>query len=311
MVNVHEVNYKDYGRCVRLSNGVVELLATIDVGPRIIRYGFIDGVNILNDKKENFSNSASEEFKEYFGEDKYFCLYGGHRLWTSPEFFPEMYYPDNDPVAYEVFEENGKKGVILTPPVQQKNNLQLKMKITLDPDDSNVEIVHSGTNLSNRIKEFSLWSLSLCSQGGLEIIPMNTQPTGLLPNGKMVLWPYTDLRKDGLYLGKNYITVKQPDTDRYKIGLALKNGTVYYVLQDSVFIKNFDSNYETGVYPDGGVSFETYSCAKFTEVETLGELKKVAPNQTVTHTERWSLCKKPCDFDRKDDQSIENFISKL
>lgn len=311
MVNVQEINYKDYGRCLRLYNDVVEIVTTLDFGPRIVRYGFIDGVNIFNDKKELFTKSVGQPFKDYYGEDKFFCLYGGHRLWTSPEWYPEMYYPDNDPVAYEVFEEDGKKSVMLTPPAQEKNFIQMKIKLTLDADDSNVEVVHYVTNLGTRIKEFAIWCLSLCSKGGLEIIPMNTNQTGYLPNGKIAVWPYTDLRMDEIYFGKKYTTIKQPDVNRLKLGFHLKDGTVYYVLEDSVFVKNYYPNYETGVYPDGGVSYETYSCANFTEIETLGELKRVAPNETVSHTERWSLCKKPCDFERKDDESIENFISKL
>ncbi len=311
MVNIQEINYKDYGRCVRLSNDIVELVATLDFGPRIIRYSFIDGVNILNDNMEIFSRSVGQPFKDYYGEDKFYCLYGGHRLWTSPEWYPEIYYPDNDPVDYKIINENGKDGIILTPPAQKKNDIQMEIKLLLDADASNVEVTHYVTNLGARIKEFAIWSLSLCSKGGLEIIPMNTNPTGLLPNGKIAIWPYTDFRMDEIYLGKKYTTIKQPAVDRLKLGFHLKDGTVYYVLDDSVFTKKYYPNYETGVYPDGGVSFETYSCANFTEVETLGELKKVAPNQTVTHVENWSLTKKPCDFDRKDDESIENFISKL
>ena len=33
--------------CIRLSNGIVEVLVTRSVGPRIIRYGFVGGENVL------------------------------------------------------------------------------------------------------------------------------------------------------------------------------------------------------------------------------------------------------------------------
>ena len=47
------------------------------------------------------------------------------------------------------------------------------------------------------------------------------------------------------------------------------------------------------------------------EVESLSELKTVKPGETVTHTESWALCKKPCDIDFKNDKSIENMLKKL
>ena len=307
MFETKVIEYKDYGKCLCMTNGVIDVVVTTDFGPRIIRYGFIDGTNIMNDNRDLFSSTCDEKYEKYFGKGKYFNIYGGHRLWTSPEYYPEMYYPDNTPVAYEIIEN----GVVFTPDFQTENELQMKIKVTLDPDDTNIEVTHYATNASERVKEFSLWALTLSAKGGIEIIPMNTHDTKLLPNGKMVLWPYTDLRTDNIYLGHKYVTISQPETDRLKLGFELKKGVVYYVVNDVVFIKNYYPTYPTGVYPDGGVSFETYSCNRFTELETLSELKKVAPGETVTHTERWSLCKKPCDFDTHDDDSIDEFISKL
>ena len=38
MVNVTELNYKNFGKCVKLDNGTASLIITVDVGPRIISY---------------------------------------------------------------------------------------------------------------------------------------------------------------------------------------------------------------------------------------------------------------------------------
>ena len=40
-----EISHSQWGRCVRLSNGTIELLATVDFGPRIIYFGAVGGVN--------------------------------------------------------------------------------------------------------------------------------------------------------------------------------------------------------------------------------------------------------------------------
>ena len=47
------------------------------------------------------------------------------------------------------------------------------------------------------------------------------------------------------------------------------------------------------------------------EFETLSELKKVAKGEINELTEHWSLCKKPCEVDFKDDASIDNLLSKI
>ncbi len=307
MFKATHMEYKDYGHCIHLTNGVIELVATVDVGPRIVRYGYVDGVNILNDNQNAFDPVTDDEYEKYFGKGKQFNNYGGHRLWLSPEYYPDMYYPDNDQVEVEVF----NNGIILTPPPQTENKVQLRMRITLDPDDTNVTIEHTVVNYGDRVKECALWALTVAAKGGTEIIPLNTHDTGLLPNGKIELWPYTDLRTDNIYIGKKYVTIRQPQTGRLKLGFELKKGNIYYVVDDTVFMKNYYPNYPTGNYPDGGVSYETYSCDFFTELETLSELKKIARSESLTHTERWSLCKKPCDFDPADDDSIDNFINKL
>ena len=65
------------------------------------------------------------------------------------------------------------------------------------------------------------------------------------------------------------------------------------------------------VYPDGGCSFETYTNDVMLEFETLGELKTVAKGETSEHSEVWTLCKKPCDVDLKNDASIDNLLEKI
>ena len=47
------------------------------------------------------------------------------------------------------------------------------------------------------------------------------------------------------------------------------------------------------------------------EVESLSELKSVQPGEVSELTESWSLCKRPCEIDFRNDSSIENMLSKL
>ena len=49
MVTVKEIeSFKEYGKCVSISNGVIEALVTIDLGPRIISFGYVGGTNFMS-----------------------------------------------------------------------------------------------------------------------------------------------------------------------------------------------------------------------------------------------------------------------
>ena len=87
-VKCYETEYKNFGRCVCLENDIIKLMATVDVGPRIIYFGLCGNENILfEDIDRNFY-----EMNKGYG---IWYAYGGHRLWSAPETMPETYLPDN------------------------------------------------------------------------------------------------------------------------------------------------------------------------------------------------------------------------
>ena len=94
---IKELEFENYGNCLSISNGAIEAIVTIDVGPRIIYFGFIGGENVLYTDLNREYCSADPSMLERYGENAQCFCYGGHRLWTSPERMPESYYPDNRP----------------------------------------------------------------------------------------------------------------------------------------------------------------------------------------------------------------------
>ena len=78
-VIVEKVEYKGWRNNLRITNGQIELIVTLDVGPRIIRCGFVGGPNIFKEYEDQLGKSGEKEWK----------IRGGHRLWhcllyTSP-----------------------------------------------------------------------------------------------------------------------------------------------------------------------------------------------------------------------------------
>ena len=310
MVSVKEIEaYKDYGKCVCITNGIIEAYVTVDIGPRIIRFGYTGGKNILCSNRKAFGPKDDKVFTDYYGEGKHWENLAGHRIWTSPERYPETYYPDLEAVAYEKTEY----GAVFTPNPEKENGVAKSLEIKMDSDDTNMQITMRVQNISDKPKDFAVWGLSVSEKGGTLVIPMNENDTGLLPNRIVSVWPYTDMSNDRIYFGDRYVTLRQDEkyTKPIKLGFDLNCGTVYYCLGDDIFRKSYDTNHPSGKYPDGGCSFETYTNENMIEVESLGELKTVAPGETSSLTESWSLCKKPCDTDFKDDKSIDEMLSRL
>lgn len=310
MVNVKELeSFKDYGRVVSISNGVIEALVTVDLGPRIISFGYIGGQNFMCSDREGLGGLGDENYESFFGKGRKWENFGGHRIWLSPESYPETYLPDDRKVEYTVTEN----GALFTPLADTQVGVQKSMELKMDKDDANLQVVMRVKNISNEDKEFAIWSLSVCDRDGTLILPTNRNDTVLLPNRIVSVWPYTDMSNDRLYWGDRYITLRQDGSyDKpIKIGVDLNCGTAYYVKGDEIFYKNYNTNHPDGTYPDGGCSFETYTNKLMLEFETLGELKRVAPGETSEHIEAWSVCKKPCEVDFKNDDSIDKLLSKI
>jgi len=155
-----------------------------------------------------------------------------------------------------------------------------------------VTIVHKATNEGSEPVEIATWGLSVMTPGGLEIMPLppfGPHPENLLPNRLMVAWAYTDFSDPRWRFGEHFITLRQTEEGNpTKLGLAHKQKWVGYLTRDALFIKTFD--YEEGaVYPDLGCNFETFTNSEMLEIESLSPLKKLAPGESVSHTERWYL----------------------
>src|SRR5262249_49134090 len=88
---IEKVEYKGWKNNLKLSNGEVELIITLDVGPRVIRYGYVGGANVLKEVDAQIGKSGEREW----------MIRGGHRLWHAPEEIKRTYELDNSPVKWE------------------------------------------------------------------------------------------------------------------------------------------------------------------------------------------------------------------
>jgi len=283
-VKITKEKYGQFGNVINLTNGIIELKVTIDVGPRIIYFGFVGKDNIFFEDKEDAIGRDTKDMSIY-GENNLWHIYGGHRLWSSPEISPRTYYPDNEPVDYEII----KNGVRVTPPQQKWTNLQMSMDIVFK-GDKKVVVKHSIINAGAWDIELAPWALTVCKAGGIEYIPFPKRQPELLPNRNLGVWPYTNLQDKRVYLGKEFMSLQADPSVRGKVKLGINNeeGYAMYFIDGDLFVLSYDTVVE-GNYPDGGMSYETYTKGPMLEMETLGELKTLAPGEGTELVETWEM----------------------
>ncbi len=289
MITVKEMTYKSFGNCVEISNGIVKAVVTVDFGPRIINYSFTHGENIMFENEDrSFNEPASIE---KFGSPWY--IYGGHRMWTSPEAFDNCYFPDNEPVKFEIL----KNGAHFVQRYHKACEMQCEITVTMAEESSDVKVEHKLTNCGERDLDAAIWGISALSTGGMEIVPQPTTNTHFLPNRQIALWSYTNMADERAVWGEKYLTLSQKPIERcYKIGINSEHNFAMYLNHGDLFVKKFDL-VKGGTYTDGGMPFETYTNKLFLEMESLGEYKILKKGESSTHSEYWSLYK--CDVEKK------------
>ncbi len=284
---IQEIAYAGWKRNLRIQGPTTELILTLDVGPRIIRYAFHDGKNVFAEFPEQLGGVGEKEW----------MIRGGHRLWTAPE-ADHSYEPDNGPVTWKKL---GEAAVELAQPAGTFG-FQKTIRVELLADEV-VRITHFLTNEGSTTLDVTAWVLSVMAPGGVALIPQppmdlhpsefpegrETKTEEFWPNREMILWPFTDLT-DGRYsFSENFLRLTYlPERPATKLGIKLPTGWVAYQNGDNVFAKHFSYD-PAQPYPDRGANFEIFTNHRILELESLAPHLPLKPGATVEHVEHWCL----------------------
>lgn len=277
-VKIDKVPYGGWANCYRMTNGKVELIVTTDVGPRVIRYGFVGGQNMFVELPGQ-SGAAGEPY--WMGR-------GGHRLWAAPEVIPDTYALDNGPVSASVAEDR----ITLLQAVEAETGLrkEITLEFTLTGE---VKVTHRIGNTGDQTRRMAPWALTQMAQGGTAIAtfpPRGGHNEQLQPTNPLVMWAYTDFSDPRWLLTKHYLVLKQDpqQASPQKAGLFNEHTRAAYLLGSDLFVKRYEANPDLP-YPDFNCSFQMFANSEFLELETLGPLVDLMSGFSATHTELWSL----------------------
>lgn len=271
-----KVEFMGWENCLEITSGTFTLIITTAIGPRIIG-GFLNGgKNMFYVDPNTAGSSGGREWN----------IYGGHRLWHSPEAKPRTYEPDNTQIAWDWNEKSGNVWVSSgTAP-----STGIHKSFTIETlGNEKFRLIHTIKNDNMWDIELAAWALSVMAPGGIGIIPQpQGDKTALLPNRTLTIWPYTNMADPRLTWGERYILLRQDGnaTTPCKIGLNGEAGWLAYVNNGTALIKRF-SHMIDAEYPDNGCSVEIYTNESMQEIETLSPLYQLAPGETIVHVEEW------------------------
>jgi hypothetical protein len=286
---VDVIEYRGWKNNLRIANADCELVATLDVGPRVISYRLAGGgANVMKNYESMMGGTGEAEWQ----------IRGGHRFWLAPEDLTRTYFADNRPVKWE---QTGPLAARLTPPPETEYGVQKVMELKLAERGTRVDVTLRVTNVGSAPTELAPWGPTVMAPGGVEIIPLPPKrnhpghvsnaksPADYGPNQELILWPYFDFADTRWTFGKRYAFLRQDVTKGpTKIGLAHREGWVAYLNGGTMFVKRFDYR-EGAVYPDRGTRYQTFSNEDMLEMETVGELVTLQPGASAELVESWEL----------------------
>jgi hypothetical protein len=292
-MTIETISYAGWKHCVRLSNGRIEAIVTTEVGPRIIRFGAVDGQNLLHEVQAQQGLTGGAQWRAY----------GGHRLWHAPEDKPRTYAPDNGPVKAELLPD----GVRLSLEPEPSTGIAKEMELSLAPERDRLTVIHRLRNANPWSVELAPWAITIMAPGGVAIMPQEPyaphpdihaadevvpECPSYLPARTLALWSYTKLNDPRwIFLDRFLLTRQDPAIAApLKYGVSNRQGWSGYVRNGEMLLKHFPWQ-EGAHYPDQGCNAEVFTDGEMLELETLGPLVSLPPGATTEHREAWDYCK--------------------
>lgn len=266
---------------VILENEHFQLECLANAGPRIVRLipAWL-GENI-------FAEIPDVAIRTELGNYHYF---GGHRLWFAPKVQSQVYFPDNHGVTVTEI----KDGLKLVGGIEPDTHTRKSISIQTSPSRPFIMIKHMIRNYGTEAIHLAPCAITMLRPNSIALLPQQVglvDKDGFLPNRNLSLWSYSRWDDPRLELGQDLIQVKSDNSKRaLKLGYFNVLGWLGYVFEDVFFLKRFGVRRDEE-YPDNGCNAEVSSTDRMVELESLGALVDLKPQEELVHTETWELYK--------------------
>jgi len=288
---MEKIEFSGLKNCYRFSNDTVDLVAATEIGPNILRFGFVGDRNEFCVNKTDWG-------------------YGAHSIRHAPEALPR-YFPEVNQLAVEEHDKFIRFTQTKVPPTGIKKEMDIPISIK----GNHISIVHRLYNCGLWPIKISTWATTQVQVGGRSIFPLPPRfppfSNGpLLPSSNIAIWCYCDLSDQRLVFGKKYVILKQDDDvpGAYKLGLLDSDGWLAYYNNGHLFVIIYDFK-EGAIYPDNNSPAECFTTKGNFELETLAPLVTLPPGGSEEQIENWFLFRDVPE--PKNDDDIDNHILPL
>ncbi len=284
---IERETYRGWPDTYRVANRFLEARVVTAVGPRIIDLRAIGGENLFHVRDAEAGQSGEPEW----------MFRGGWRLWVAPEVRETTYALDNAPCTVQV---DGATLRVSGPP-QPAAGIQKIVEVSADPETPCLHVRSRIRNIGKKPVDYAAWSLSVMRPGGRAFAPLDVGPLDAFDSTrKLILWSYTDVADPRYQFGNRLVQVDHARVkpapassgrraDESKIGVDSEQGWAAYLVDRTLYVKQFPAPKGHRPYPDGGATIEIYSSAEFLEVENLSPLTAIPPGGELVYPETWCV----------------------
>ena len=271
-----EKNYKHFGNCLFVSNGTVNLFASLGFGIRILSFSKAGGANLFFEEEEGSNFSGTKEG---------WRIYGGHRLAFAPE-SGKTYWPDNAPIRYTVSENS----ILLEQEMDGYLSVEKSIELSFSGKNNELSVVHRVRNAGKEEISGAPWAISAMAAGGTMTLPwVCPNIISAAPDRFISLWNTTLLSDPRIRFLRDDVEIKQlPLEDYFKAGFFSPVGIIRYKNNECEF-QITSKTESSALYPDNNVNIEIYACRYMMELETLAPLCSLNPGDSCEHRELWSI----------------------
>ena len=274
------ITYVGYPDCIELSNAITRVVLCPAAGGRVLEYS-LQGKNALYLEE-------SETGKGYVPGEPASMSAG--RFDIGPEKtipnHPQLW---SGPWRGQI---TGSRSAVLTSVEDEPTGTQLEREFRLAAEGSQLSCTQTIRNVSQRTTEWCHWSRTFALGSGICLIPL-TAPSRF-PNG-YVMYEEGDrinFRPDDpqIRTRDGFLEIlgvpRQP-----KLGMDSYAGWFAYLMRnDLMFVKRFPT-YPDRVYNEvAGLTISIwYPAGRRVELEPIGPRERLAPGQSASFTEEWTL----------------------
>ena len=290
-LSVKEITTEEFGHCIQMSTSDIQIIVTIDYGPRIVSVSSSSNPNLI-----------------YFKRDNEYHRCHGHKMRLVSEHSAKRFYYDNSPVMYSPLDD----GVKFVQNVSSPTPLEVSMDIIPEGDNGSLMVVHSVLNKSKEAMKLSIQTETPLKNDGFIFVPQSNITETDKPSRILTLWNDTKWTDSRLYIGNQYVTVQSDEHNSSKLKIGSNNtaGWCGYLCGVNSFIKRYIHN-RTALYPHCYCS--TYAASKngYLSIQTSSPFYRIEPMEIARLVENWIF---PCSnyiCTPTDERSIDNFINSI